>query len=102
MCTRTGGAAPFGAVSRCLEATDELALSCAMAPAAGAAVWDSPVEADREISATFLSTTNERFPMATRREYTAEFKREAVPLAEERGNRSAAARELGLHRLQQS
>ncbi len=35
--------------------------------------------------------------MSTRREYTAEFKREAVRLAEERGNRSAAARELGIH-----
>ena len=35
--------------------------------------------------------------MTTRREYTAEFKREAVRLAEERGNRSAVARELGLH-----
>lgn len=35
--------------------------------------------------------------MATRREYTAEFKREAVRLAEERGNRSAVARELGIH-----
>jgi transposase len=35
--------------------------------------------------------------MAKRREYTAEFKREAVRLAEERGNRSAVARELGLH-----
>lgn len=35
--------------------------------------------------------------MATRREYTAEFKREAVRLAEERGNKSAVARELGIH-----
>lgn len=35
--------------------------------------------------------------MATRREYTAEFKREAVRLAQERGNISAAARELGIH-----
>ena len=33
----------------------------------------------------------------TRRSYTAEFKREAVRLAEERGNMSATARELGLH-----
>ena len=35
--------------------------------------------------------------MTTRREYTAKFKCEAVRLAEERGNRSAVARELGLH-----
>ena len=35
--------------------------------------------------------------MATRREYTAEFKREAVRLAEERGNKSTVARELGIH-----
>ena len=35
--------------------------------------------------------------MTTRRDYTTEFKREAVRLAEERGNRSAVARELGLH-----
>lgn len=35
--------------------------------------------------------------MSTRREYTTEFKREAVRLAEERGNRSAVAHELGLH-----
>jgi transposase len=35
--------------------------------------------------------------MATRREYTAEFKREAVRLAEERGNKSDVARELGIH-----
>lgn len=35
--------------------------------------------------------------MANRRHYTAEFKREAVRLAEERGNRSAVARELGVH-----
>jgi transposase len=35
--------------------------------------------------------------MATRKEYTAEFKREAVRLAEERGNKSAVARELGIH-----
>jgi transposase len=35
--------------------------------------------------------------MATRREYSAEFKREAVRLAEQRGNRSAVARELGIH-----
>jgi transposase len=35
--------------------------------------------------------------MATRREYTAEFKREAVRLAEERGNKSAVARELDIH-----
>jgi len=33
----------------------------------------------------------------TRRSYTAEFKREAVRLAEERGNMSGTARELGLH-----
>jgi transposase len=35
--------------------------------------------------------------MATRKSYSPEFKREAVRLAEERGNRSAAARELGIH-----
>lgn len=35
--------------------------------------------------------------MATRREYSAEFKREAVRLADERGNKSAVARELGIH-----
>ena len=35
--------------------------------------------------------------MATRREYTAEFKRDAVRLADQRGNRSALARELGIH-----
>ena len=35
--------------------------------------------------------------MATRKSYTPEFKREAVRLAEERGNRSAVARELGIH-----
>lgn len=35
--------------------------------------------------------------MATRRGYTAEFKRDAVQLAEERGNKSAVARELGIH-----
>lgn len=35
--------------------------------------------------------------MATRREYTAEFKREAVRLAEESGNKSTVARELGIH-----
>ncbi len=33
----------------------------------------------------------------TRRSYTSEFKREAVRLAEERGNMSAVARELGIH-----
>jgi transposase len=32
-----------------------------------------------------------------RRTFTAEFKREAVRLAEERGNLSAVARDLGLH-----
>lgn len=35
--------------------------------------------------------------MASRREYTPEFKREAVRMAEERGNKSAVARELGIH-----
>ena len=35
--------------------------------------------------------------MATRKSYTQEFKREAVRLADERGNRSAVARELGIH-----
>jgi transposase len=35
--------------------------------------------------------------MATRKSYTPEFKREAVRLAEERGNRSAVARDLGIH-----
>ena len=35
--------------------------------------------------------------MAKRRTYTPEFKREAVHLADERGNRSAVARELGIH-----
>ena len=35
--------------------------------------------------------------MTNRREYTAEFKRDAVRLAEERGNRSEVARELGIH-----
>lgn len=35
--------------------------------------------------------------MATRKSYSPEFKREAVRLAEERGNRSAIARELGIH-----
>ena len=35
--------------------------------------------------------------MATRKSYTAEFKREAVRLADERGNRSAVARDLGIH-----
>jgi transposase len=35
--------------------------------------------------------------MATRKSYTPEFKREAVRLADERGNRSAVARELGIH-----
>lgn len=35
--------------------------------------------------------------MTSRRQYTAEFKREAVRLAQERGNRSAVARELDLH-----
>lgn len=34
--------------------------------------------------------------MATRKSYTPEFKREAVRLADERGNRSAVARELGI------
>ena len=33
----------------------------------------------------------------TRRSYTPEFKREAVRLAEERGNMSAVARELEIH-----
>ena len=35
--------------------------------------------------------------MPTRKEYSPEFKREAVRLADERGNKSAVARELGLH-----
>ena len=35
--------------------------------------------------------------MATRRAYTAEFKREAVRLADERGNKSAVARDLDIH-----
>ncbi len=35
--------------------------------------------------------------MAKRKTYTPEFKREAVRLADERGNRSAVARELGIH-----
>lgn len=35
--------------------------------------------------------------MATRKSYSPEFKREAVRLADERGNRSAVARELGIH-----
>lgn len=35
--------------------------------------------------------------MATRREHSAEFKREAVRLVNERGNRSAVARDLGIH-----
>lgn len=35
--------------------------------------------------------------MATRKSYSPEFKREAVRLTEERGNRSAVARELGVH-----
>lgn len=35
--------------------------------------------------------------MTTRKAYTPEFKREAVRLAEERGNRSATARDLGIH-----
>jgi len=35
--------------------------------------------------------------MATRKSYTPELGREAVRLAEERGNRSAVARELGIH-----
>ncbi|NBC15772.1 MAG: transposase [Bacteroidetes bacterium] len=35
--------------------------------------------------------------MTTRQSYTREFKREAVRLAEERGNRSATARDLGIH-----
>lgn len=35
--------------------------------------------------------------MASRRQYTAEFKREAVRLAHERGNKSAVARELNIH-----
>jgi len=33
----------------------------------------------------------------TRRVFTAEFKRDAVRLAQERGNLSATARDLGLH-----
>ena len=35
--------------------------------------------------------------MASRREYTAEFKREAVRLAEQRSNISALSRELDIH-----
>ena len=35
--------------------------------------------------------------MASRRQYTAAFKREAVRLAHERGNKSAVARELDIH-----
>ena len=35
--------------------------------------------------------------MSTRRAYTPEFKREAVRLAEERGNNNAVARELDIH-----
>ena len=35
--------------------------------------------------------------MKTRKEYTKEFKREAVRLAEENGNKSQVARELGIH-----
>lgn len=35
--------------------------------------------------------------MAMRKSYTPELGREAVGLAEERGNRSAVARELGIH-----
>jgi len=36
--------------------------------------------------------------MMKRNSFTPEFKREAVRLAEERGNKSAVARELGIHR----
>ncbi|GAB5521603.1 MAG: hypothetical protein RhofKO_38540 [Rhodothermales bacterium] len=35
--------------------------------------------------------------MTTRRVHSPEFKREAVRLAKERGNRSAVARDLGIH-----
>ncbi len=35
--------------------------------------------------------------MATRKEYTPEFKREAVELAKKSHNKSALARELGIH-----
>ena len=35
--------------------------------------------------------------MTSRRQYTAEFKREAVRLAHERGNKSAVAREVDIH-----
>lgn len=35
--------------------------------------------------------------MTLRKEYTAEFKREAVQLVEQRGNLAAVARELGIH-----
>lgn len=35
--------------------------------------------------------------MTTRKTYTAEFKREAVRMAQERGNKSEVARELGIH-----
>lgn len=35
--------------------------------------------------------------MSTRKTYTREFKLEAVRLAEERGNRSATARDLGIY-----
>lgn len=34
--------------------------------------------------------------MASRKEYTPEFKREAIRLADERGNKSAVSRELGI------
>jgi transposase len=35
--------------------------------------------------------------MTTRKTYTEEFKREAVRMAQDRGNKSAVARELGVH-----
>ena len=35
--------------------------------------------------------------MTTRKTYTPEFKREAVRMAQERGNKSEVARELGIH-----
>ena len=35
--------------------------------------------------------------MMSRRSFTPEFKREAVRLAEERGNKSAVGRDLGIH-----
>ncbi len=50
----------------------------------------------KHISGT-ITTLTKRGIMANRKEYTKEFKQEAVRLARERGNKSQVVRDLGIH-----